>query len=86
MSRVALLLVLLVGVVAGGLAVEIGAFDGSAPADQACTGALPGDSWTADLNASQNVSEGTRLVCEHANGTRTAVTVNMSVDVDTAPS
>lgn len=81
MGRIALLFVLMLGVVGGVVAVEMGVLDSSTPGDSACNAALDGDGWTANLNESTNVSDGTRLVCEHANGTRTDVTVNVSIDV-----
>lgn len=81
MSRIVIVFVLLIGVAGGLVAAETGLLDSSVPGDSACNAALAGDSWTANLNESADVHNGTRLVCLHENGTRTNVTVNVSVDV-----
>lgn len=80
MSKLGVLLVLLLGVALGLVAVEMGVLDSSAPGDQACNSALGGQDWAADLNASSDVANGTRLVCVHDNGTRSNVTVNVSIE------
>lgn len=82
MSRLILVFVLLLGIAVGLVAVEMGVLDSGEPGDQACNAALSGDSWSADLNASKNVDGGTRLVCVHENGSRTNVSVNVSIVSD----
>ena len=84
MSKIGLLLVLLLGIAIGLVAVEMGVLESEAPGDYACDTALAGDSWQADLNASQDLDNGTRLVCVHENGTRTNVVVNVDVGAQRA--
>ncbi|MUV59774.1 hypothetical protein [Halobacterium sp. CBA1126] len=80
MTRAILLgAVLLIGVVAGATVVPQ-YFGGDPPADVVCNQQLDGNDWNANLNVSEDLQNGTRLVCER-NGTQRTLTVDVSIDV-----